>query len=279
MQAHARGSGSRANDVASRTVPVPRVGVALARNASEVEEAQRLRYAVFAEELGARLPETQLSAARRIDRDAFDPYCEHLIARDLGSGEVVGTYRILTPDAARAAGSYYSEQEFDLARLAHLRAQMVEVGRSCVHPDYRSGAVINLLWAELTRYMLQQGHEYLVGCASIPLQPLQSGPERSAESTVAAIYQQLSERYLAPAEYRGFARKPMALPRLVTGAAGAEALPARPSLPPLIKGYLRLGAWVCSDPALDGEFNSVDVLILLPVSRMSARYARHYAAV
>lgn len=100
----------------------------------------------------------------------------------------------------------------------------------------------------------------------------------AAESTVAAIYQQLSERYLAPAEYRAFARQPMALPRLVAGAAGAEARPARPSLPPLIKGYLRLGAWVCSDPALDQEFNSVDVLILLPVSRMSARYARHYAA-
>ena len=114
---------------------------------------------------------------------------------------------------------------------------MVEVGRSCVHPDYRSGAVISLLWAELTRYMLQQGHEYLVGCASIPLQPLQCESERSAESAVALIYQQLSERYLAPVEYRAFARQPMALPRLVTGAAGAESRPARPLLPPLIKTW------------------------------------------
>ncbi len=257
------------------TIPtaVPRLSAGFATSEADVRAAQALRYRVFCQEMGA-----TVQGEPGLDQDRFDPFCQHLIAKDLQSGEVIGTYRVLPPESARLLGGYYSEQEFDLQRLARLRPSMVEVGRSCVHPDYRSGAVISLLWAELTRYMLQQGHEYLVGCASIPLQPLQSGPERSAESTVAAIYQQLSERYLAPAEYRAFSRQPMALPRLVAGAAGAEARPVRPSLPPLIKGYLRLGAWVCSDPALDREFNSVDVLILLPVSRMSARYARHYAA-
>lgn len=251
----------------------PRLSAGFATSEAEVRAAQALRYRVFCQEMGA-----TVQGEAGLDQDRFDPFCQHLIARDLHSGAVIGTYRVLPPESARLLGGYYSEQEFDLQRLATLRPSMVEVGRSCVHPDYRSGAVISLLWAELTRYMLQQGHEYLVGCASIPLQPLQCESERSAESAVAMIYQQLSERHLAPAEYRAFARQPMALPRLVAGAAGAEARLERYSLPPLIKGYLRLGAWVCSDPALDRDFNSADLLILLPVSRISARYARHYAA-
>ena len=116
-----------------------------AQNAADIEEAQRLRYKVFAEEMGARLSTRKAG----VDEDIFDPYCDHLLVRDGDSNEVVGTYRILSPEKARKIGGFYSEGEFDLTRLAHLSDRMVEVGRSCVHPDYRSGAVITLLWAGL----------------------------------------------------------------------------------------------------------------------------------
>ena len=114
----------------------PELSVGLARNDSEIEEAQRLRYRVFAGELGARLP----SRIAGVDHDIYDPYCDHLIVRDERKGEVVGTYRILSPQNARRIGGYYSENEFDLTRLQHLRRKLVEIGRSCVHPDYRSGS-------------------------------------------------------------------------------------------------------------------------------------------
>lgn len=114
----------------------------MARTVSEIEEAQRLRFKVFAEEMGASL----ISANEGIDRDIFDSYCEHLLVRDNDSSKVIGTYRILAPDAARTVGSYYSETEFDMTRLNHLRDRMVEVGRSCVHMDYRDGSTIARLW-------------------------------------------------------------------------------------------------------------------------------------
>ena len=116
--------------------------VAFARTQAEILDAQRLRYRVFAGEMGANLP----SRTPGIDHDIYDPYCEHLIVRDTQSSEVVGTYRILSPENARQIG-YYSENEFDLTRLHHLRSRLVEIGRSCVHPDYRTGATITLLWS------------------------------------------------------------------------------------------------------------------------------------
>ena len=247
----------------SRPDAASRLGVALAGNAGEVEEAQRLRYAVFAEEMGARLPETNLSAARRIDRDAFDPFCEHLIARDLRSGEVVGTYRILAPDAARAAGGYYSEQEFDLARLEHLRSQMVEVGRSCVHPDYRSGGAIIMLWSGLIRYMVQRGHHYLFGCASMGM--------ADGGHAAAAVWRRVRSRHLAPQEYHVFPRCRLPVESLEEQpACGAEG-----ALPPLIKGYLNIGARVCGEPAWDPDFNTADLPILFSLSEMKPNYRRH----
>ena len=123
--------------------------VGLALTEREIEEAQRLRYRVFADELGARIH----ARTPGVDADFYDPHCEHLIVRDEQMGKVVGTYRILTPQAAHKVGSYYTENEFDLTRLQHLRSGMVEVGRSCIHPDYRNGAVIALLWGKLAEFM------------------------------------------------------------------------------------------------------------------------------
>ena len=134
-----------------------------ARTEAEIIEAQRLRYKIFAEEMGANLP----SAREEIDRDIFDNYCEHLLVRESAENKVVGTYRILSPDQAEKIGGYYSETEFDLTRLLHLSDRMVEVGRSCVHRDFRDGATITQLWGGLAQYMLQHGHEYLIGLSLI----------------------------------------------------------------------------------------------------------------
>jgi putative hemolysin len=230
--------------------------VSLACHADEVREAQRLRWKVFAEELGARLntPEPGL------DIDLYDPFCEHLLVRDTDTGEVVGTYRVLTHAAAKRVGSFYSESEFDLTRLQHLKSRMVEVGRSCVHPDHRSGGVITHLWAGLADYMMKSGYDYLIGCASIGMQ--------DGGHNAAGIWHAVKDKHLSPVEWRVFPRYPLPLEHL-------DATPA-PSVPPLVKGYLRLGAYVGGAPAWDPDFNTADLFILLPMSRLNPVYARHF---
>ncbi|MDK9723628.1 MAG: GNAT family N-acetyltransferase [Sterolibacteriaceae bacterium MAG5] len=234
----------------------PSLHVALAECESEILEAQKLRWRVFADEMGARLP----SRTPGVDRDLFDPYCEHLIVRDEDNGRIVGTYRILSPEQAAQVGSYYSETEFDLTRLAYLRPGMVELGRSCIDADYRTGATIALLWSGLARYMQERGHETLIGCASIGM--------RDGGHNAAGIYNRLDDAQLAPPEYRVFPRCPLPLDRI----AAAE----KPEIPPLLKGYLRAGAWICGEPAWDPDFNTADLLIMLPMSRVNERYSRHF---
>jgi putative hemolysin len=230
--------------------------VSIAQSEREVIEAQRLRYQVFAGEMGASLK----SADSGLDCDTYDAHCEHLIVRDTASGEVVGTYRMLDPTAAHHAGGYYSEEEFDLARLHHLRSQIVEIGRSCVHPNYRSGSTIALLWAGVLRHVQSRGYQYIIGCASIGMA---DGGQQAA-----AIYRRLEQTSLAPAEYRAF-------PRCALPLDAYASTPATLTLPPLIKGYLRVGAQVCVAPAWDPDFNTADLLMMLPVARMAPRYPRH----
>jgi len=232
--------------------------VGLAQDKDEIREAQRLRWQIFAEEMGARLdtPEPGL------DIDLFDAWCDHLIVRDLDSGEVVGTYRILGPEAAQKLGTFYSDREFDLTRLGHIRERMVEIGRSCVHPDYRSGGTITLLWAGLASYMKENGYDYLMGCASIGMQ--------DGGHNAAGVWHALKDKHIAPVEWRVFPRCPLPLDALTTEAA--------PLVPPLIKGYLRAGAYVCGEPAWDPDFNTADILILLPMEKVNASYARHFLA-
>ena len=245
--------------------------VGLATCPTEILEAQKLRYRVFGEEMGARLP-TRVPGVDRdlydafcdhlieLDVDEYDRDCDHLIVRDEDAGRIVGTYRILSPASAREVGSYYSENEFDLTRLRHLRGRMVEIGRSCIDADYRSGAVITLLWAGLARYMLENSYDYLIGCASISM--------ADGGHAAASLYNRLKEEHLCPLEYRMFPRTPLPLQAL------RQDLDA--DTPPLIKGYLRAGAWICGEPAWDPDFNTADLPILLPVSRLDARYAKHF---
>ncbi|MDP5238436.1 GNAT family N-acyltransferase [Uliginosibacterium sp. 31-16] len=229
--------------------------VGLASSESEILEAQKLRYRVFGEEMGARLnPRTP-----GVDHDHFDAHCQHLIVRDENLGRIVGTYRILTPEAARRIGSYYSETEFDLTRFQHLRERLVEVGRSCIDAEYRTGAVITLLWNGLSRFMLANGYEYMMGCASIGM--------ADGGHNATNIYNALQDK-LAPVEYHVFPRNPLPIEHLATE--------VKAEIPPLLKGYLRAGAQICGAPAWDHDFNTADLLILLNMARVDSRYARHF---
>ncbi len=232
-----------------------RLSVGMARSAVAIEDAQRLRYKVFAEEMGAELR----SRVDGLDVDEFDAHCDHIVVRDEDTLRVIGTYRILPPHGARALGRLYSDSEFDLRRLDHLRPQMIEVGRSCVHRDYRDGPAIMMLWGGLAQYMKRHGYRYLIGCASASL--------ADGGATAAAVCDAVREA-MTPPEYRAFPRLPFPHQQI--------ARVPNATLPPLIKGYLRLGAQVCGEPAWDPAFNTADFLVLQSVERIPARYARHF---
>ncbi|MFI4940171.1 MAG: GNAT family N-acetyltransferase [Burkholderiales bacterium] len=230
--------------------------LSLASTPEEVREVQQLRYKVFVESMGL----SALKNAEEIDCDEFDSYCDHLIVRDSGTLEVVGTYRVMGPNAAREMGRYYSEQEFDLSRLNNLRGSIAEAGRACIHPNYRSGGVIMMLWAGLAAFMKKEHCQYLVGCASVSL--------ADGGHNAAALYHALNDTNLAPSEYRVTPYLPFPIDEREADHVA--------HIPPLIKGYLRSGAWVCGEPAWDPDFHSADFFLLLPLAKLDNRYARHY---
>lgn len=254
-----RGARHAAGEVAAQG-PGGAIAVSWARSTDEVRQAQRLRYEVFVGEMGARL-DTPIAGH---DVDLFDDYCEHLLVRDGAAGPVIGTYRVLTPAQARRAGSFYSDTEFDLWRLRHLRERMVELGRSCVHPAHRHGGVIMALWKALTEFMVRNDLDTMVGCASIPL--LHNGV--LSGDIAASVWHQLKQTHLAPIEHHVSPRVPLPVDRL------DASVPAEP--PPLIKGYLRLGAKVLGPPAWDPDFNTADLPMMTRIQDMPARYRRHF---
>lgn len=230
----------------------------IADGPAEVAAAQRLRHEVFGTELGA----TLRPGAAGLDVDDLDPWCDHLIVREERTGAVVGTYRLLPPGRTHRR---YAEAEFDLTPLNPLRDQLVEAGRSCVHPDHRSGAVINLMWAGITRYLHLRGSRWLGGCASVPV--------ADGGRTVAEVWARAREAHLAPPLLRVRPHRPwFAEAGTPLPAPGA----ARPAVPPLLRGYLRLGAWVCGEPAHDPDFGVADFYVLLTLDRMNPRYLRHF---
>lgn len=238
--------------------------VGWARHLDEVREAQRLRYAVFAEEMGARLPRTLPGH----DVDLFDDYCEHLLVRQADTGAVVGTYRVLTPAQARRVGGFYSDTEFDLTRLRGIREQVVELGRSCVHRDHRHGGVILALWGALAGFMSSNRLGTMIGCASIPMQ--HEGPHGlvGGGHAAASIWRQVREKHLASIEFHVRPRLPLPVESLDTD------LQVEP--PALIKGYLRLGAKVLGPPAWDPDFNAADLPMMMRLADMPARYRKHF---
>jgi len=250
----------QSNIPASAACAGPETGglaMGLARSNEELEAIQRLRYRVFTEEMNAVFPD----ATDGLDADRFDPWCEHFMVSEIGTGKVVGTYRLLDPDNARKAGGYYSESEFDLSGLGAIRQNLVEVGRSCIHPDYRNGAVIMLLWSGIANVVKQAGFRHVLGCASVSL--------RDDGVTAREVWRR------AQADMANQPQMPRVMPlhRYPVDDSG-QRLPAR--IPPLIKGYLKLGAAICGEPAWDPDFNTADFPVLLDVQHMDTRYRRHF---
>ena len=240
-----------------------RLAASWAVHADEVREAQRLRYRVFAEEMGARLcplPGTPPG----LDADAFDKHCEHLLVRTAATADaparVVGTYRVLTPMAARQAGGLYSDSEFDLQRLAPLRPRIAELGRSCTDPAFRTGGVILMLWAALADFMLRNKLDITVGCASIAM--------HDGGHTAASLWQQLRQTHLAPEEFAAFPRLPLPVHSLQSD------LAVEP--PALIKGYLKCGGKLLGPPAWDPGFGTADLPMMMNLADLPAAYRRRF---
>ncbi|HKX44386.1 MAG TPA: GNAT family N-acyltransferase [Burkholderiaceae bacterium] len=253
----------RESHASGTTVDQARLDVVWARDEEEVRQAQRLRHLVFVEEMGARLNVPKGAPAGH-DIDMFDPFCEHLLVRaptaEGEPGPVIGTYRVLTPAAAKRVGGLYSETEFDLTRLRPLRSRMVELGRSCVHPDWRSGGAILALWGALAEFMHRNALDTMIGCASVSM--------RDGGHFAASLWNQLRQTHLAPIEWRVEPRLPLPVDEL------QHDLDVQ--APPLIKGYLRCGAKVLGAPAWDPDFNTADLPMLLRIDDLPARYRKHF---
>jgi len=219
--------------------------VRLARTVADLRAAQALRFEVFNLELDEGLVQSYDSG---LDADPFDEVCDHLIVEDPGDGAVVGTYRLQTGQRARAARGYYSEREFDFAPFEPARAQMVELGRACIHAKHRSFAVLNLLWKGIGSYAQERGARYLIGCSSITSQDAAVG---------AAAFQHLSQ-HLAPPMWR-------TQPTAAFACSLHEVAAEPPRIPRLLSAYLAMGAAICGPPAIDREFRSIDFLTWVDV--------------
>ncbi|MDQ0455297.1 GNAT family N-acetyltransferase [Rhizobium paknamense] len=248
--------------------------VRLARNDREIEAAQALRYRVFVEEMNARLPPEAMLARR--DFDAYDDFCDHLLVLDNAldgdvEDQVVGTYRLLRQEVAMRHGGFYSAGEFDIEPLLarHPDKQFMELGRSCVLPNYRTKRTVELLWQGNWAYALKYKMGAMFGCASFP----GTQPE---EHALALSF--LAQTVGAHGEWAVSARPELARPMDLMPAEAVNARKALSAMPPLIKGYLRLGAMVSTEAVVDQAFNTTDVLIILPIASISDRYVNYYGA-
>jgi putative hemolysin len=235
--------------------------VKIATEPSEIEQAQRLRFQVFNLELNKGL---KASYQRELDVDEFDPYCDHLIVRELKSGDVVGTYRLLRGSQARRHIGFYSEKEFDLSRIKALDGELLELGRSCARKDFRDRALIPLMWEAIAEQVKRHSVRYLFGCGSLYTTDV---------AEVSAMFSLLKNKYYAPPAYRvgpvaRCAFKDIKHVRLTDEQALFQRLPS------LIKGYLRIGALVCGAPALDSEFGTADFFLLLDFGTLKGEYLK-----
>ena len=243
--------------------------VRLAENAADVEAAQALRYRIFYERMGAR-PAPEMALHRR-DFDAFDSVCDHLLVLDhdrgTGADAVVGTYRLIRREAAQRHGTFYSSGEYDITALIAYPGEVLELGRSCVEPTYRPRPVMQLLWSGIAAYVLHHRIALMFGCASLP------GTDPEA---IAAPLSYLYHHHLAPPALRARAlpERYVEMNRLPLDAIDAPRTLA--ALPPLIKGYLRLGGFVGEGAVVDEQFNTTDVCIVVQTDLVTEKYSRHY---
>lgn len=246
----------------------PHLALRLAETPADIRAAQRLRYSVFVEELGGSGPMVDHDA--RLEMDRFDPHFDHLILSDhrrAAGDEVVGVYRVMRLDGAARAGQFYSEDEYDLSVLRGSGRTLLELGRSCVHPDYRGGTAMLHLWNGLADYIADHGIEVMFGVASfhgIDPAPL-AGP-----------LSLLHHRHLAPEDIRPKARSEAAQPMGLIAKDDLDRPAAIRAMPALIKAYLRLGGFVGEGAYIDRAFNCIDVCLVMDVARMSATHRAIY---
>jgi putative hemolysin len=252
--------------------------VRLATTPADIDAAQALRYRVFYEEMTAK-PTAEM-AARKRDFDSFDPYCDHLIVidhkRGPGPESVVATYRLLRRAAAAKHGGFYTASEFDIAPLLRYPGEILELGRSCVAADSRNGPTMQMLWRGLSGYVFHHDIKIMFGCASLP------GTDPAA---LALPLSYLHHYHLAPPHLRARALPerfvdmnmlPLAQVDADAAVAQLHARTALAALPPLIKGYLRVGGLVGDGAVIDPQFNTTDVCIIVVSDRVTEKYFKHY---
>ncbi len=230
-----------------------RFEVRLARNAREIMEAQRLRYEVYFWELGAKISTQHFGH----DADYFDPFCDHFIAIDMLHGDIVGTYRMLTPQGAARAGRLYLEESFDVRPLASIRPKLAEIGRACIKREVRNTNVLPHLWSEIARHLRAQNLRYLIGSASIPT--------TKGLASAYAVFDALDPASFAPPALRINPFEPITTSKVE---------PVRlVEMPPLLRGYLQLGACIAGAPAHDPQFGCIDIPVLLDIEAANTRLA------
>ena len=245
----------------------PRYTLLLSTDPTLVDDAQRLRHEVFTSEPGFEL----VGGLDGRDSDRFDEYCDHLLVREDQSGELVGCYRMLPPPGAIAAGGLYSATEFDVGELDPLRPSLVEMGRAVVREDHRNGGVVLLMWAGILAYLDRSGYDYVSGCVSVPVQ---GTPDETPGAQIRAVRDFVRKRHASP--FTVHPHRPVVL-----DGKGLDEIapPARTTLPPLMRGYLRLGAEVCGDPAHDPDFGVGDFPALLDKRHADVRYLQRLRSV
>jgi putative hemolysin len=243
--------------------------VRLAETLADIDAAQALRYRIFYEEMGAR-PTAEMARLRR-DGDDFDGICDHLLvidhARGSGSSAVVGTYRLIRREAARRHGRFYSESEYDVAPILAYPGEILELGRSCVAADARNRPTMQLLWRGIAAYVFHHDVALMFGCASLP------GIDAAA---LALPLSYLYHHHLAPPELRASALPGRYVDMRRLDPASVDQARALAKLPPLVKGYLRLGGFVGDGAVIDHQFNTTDVCIVVKTDLVTEKYYRHY---
>lgn len=243
--------------------------VRLARTAAEIDASQALRYRVFYEEMAAR--PTPEMARRARDFDDFDPLCDHLLVIDHGRGEgassVVGTYRLIRRTVAAQHGGFYSAAEYDIAKLEGLPGEILELGRSCVDAGYRTRPTMQLLWRGIAEYVFHHRISLMFGCASLP---------GTDPATLALPLSYLYYHHLAPEPLRPRALEDRYVDMRLLPPEAVEPLRALAVLPPLVKGYLRLGGFVGDGAVVDEQFNTTDICIVVKTDLVTDKYYKHY---
>ncbi|MBQ5773835.1 MAG: GNAT family N-acetyltransferase [Acetobacter sp.] len=245
------------------------LSVRIAQTDAERDAAQALRYQVFYEEMGAQ-PNAQTKSLKR-DIDEFDAIADHLLVIDHAIAEdergVVGTYRLVQDNAAAKIGRFYSSSEYDLSLLQEFQGKLLEVGRSCVHKNYRNRVAMQLLWRGIASYIFLHRIDLLFGCASLP----GINPDLLSDELT-----YLYHNHLAPPALRIRALETHRIEMIRTNPHELNVRQCLSKLPPLIKGYLRLGGYVGDGAVVDKQFNTTDVAILVKSELLADKYYRHY---